>query len=102
MLKTIALALLVIVLAFAGYVALQPAVGTVTRSATIAAPPSAVFPYVNDLHKWQDWSPWAKLDPNAKATFDGPQAGPGAIFSWSGDNEVGEGKMTIAERTAFK
>ena len=39
MLKTIALALLVIVLAFAGYVALQPAVGTVTRSATIAAPP---------------------------------------------------------------
>ena len=84
MLKTIALALLVIVLTFAGYVALQPAVGTVTRSATIAAPPSAVFPYVNDLHKWQDWSPWAKLDPNAKATFDGPQAGTGAVFSWSG------------------
>ena len=97
MLKTIALALLVIVLAFAGYVALQPAVGTVTRSATIAAPPSAVFPYVNDLHKWQDWSPWAKLDPNAKATFGGPQAGTGAVFSWSGNNEVGEGKMTIAE-----
>jgi uncharacterized protein YndB with AHSA1/START domain len=97
MLKTIALALLVIVLAFAGYVALQPAVGTVTRSATIAAPPSAVFPYVNDLHKWQDWSPWAKLDPNAKATFGGSQAGTGAVFSWSGNNEVGEGKMTIAE-----
>ncbi len=97
MLKKIALALLVIVLAFAGYVALQPAVGTVTRSATIAAPPSAVFPYVNDLHKWQDWSPWAKLDPNAKATFEGPQAGTGAVFSWSGNNEVGEGKMTIVE-----
>jgi uncharacterized protein YndB with AHSA1/START domain len=97
MLKKIALALLVIVLAFAGYVALQPAVGTVTRSATIAAPPSAVFPYINDLHKWQDWSPWAKLDPNAKATFEGPQAGAGAVFSWSGNNDVGEGKMTILE-----
>jgi uncharacterized protein YndB with AHSA1/START domain len=97
MLKKIALALLLIVLAFAGYVALQPAVGTVTRSATIAAPPSAVFPYVNDMHKWQDWSPWAKLDPNAKATFEGPEAGTGAAFSWSGNSEVGEGKMTIVE-----
>ena len=97
MLKKIALALLLIVLAFAGYVAMQPAVGTVTRSATIAAPPSAVFPYVNDLHKWQDWSPWAKLDPNAKVTFEGPEAGTGAAFSWSGNSEVGEGKMTIVE-----
>ena len=78
MLKKIALALLLIVLTFAGYVAMQPAVGTVTRSATISAPPSAVFPYVNDLHKWQDWSPWAKLDPNAKVTFEGPEAGTGA------------------------
>jgi uncharacterized protein YndB with AHSA1/START domain len=97
MLKSIALTLLLIILAFAGYVAMQPAVGTVTRSATIAAPPSAVFPHINDLHKWQDWSPWAKLDPNAKTTFDGPQSGVGAAFAWAGNREIGEGKMTIAE-----
>ena len=97
MLKKIALALLAVVLAFAVYVAMQPATAAVTRSAMIAAPPAAVFPYVNDLHKWQDWSPWAKLDPKAKAKFEGPQAGTGAAFSWSGNTEIGEGKMTIAE-----
>lgn len=97
MLKTIALVVLVALLGFAGYVAMQPEEGTITRSATIAAPPSAVFPYINDLHKWQDWSPWAKLDPSAKTSFEGPPAGVGSAFGWSGNSEVGEGKMTIAE-----
>lgn len=97
MLRNIALLLLVVVLAFAGYVAIQPAIATITRSATLAAPPAAIFPYLNDLHKWQEWSPWAKLDPNAKTTFEGPPAGVGAAFSWSGNSEIGEGKMTIEE-----
>jgi uncharacterized protein YndB with AHSA1/START domain len=97
MVKRLALALLAGLLAFVAYVAMQPSTGTVTRSATIPAPPSAVFPYVNDLHKWQEWSPWAKLDPNATTTFEGPEAGNGAAFSWSGNDEVGQGKMTIAE-----
>jgi len=97
MLKKIALGLLLILLAFAGYVALQPSTGTVTRSATITAPPATVFQYINDLHKWQDWSPWAKLDPNAKTTFEGPQSGVGAAFGWAGNSEIGEGKMTIVE-----
>ena len=91
------IALLAIVAAFAVYVALQPATATVARTATIAAPPAEVFARVNDLHKWQDWSPWAKLDPNAKSSFEGPVAGVGAAFSWSGNSEVGEGKMTIVE-----
>jgi uncharacterized protein YndB with AHSA1/START domain len=97
MLKSIALGLLLVILAFAGYVAMQSATGTISRTATISAPPSAVFPHINDLHKWQEWSPWAKLDPNAKATFDGLQSGVGASFTWSGDNDIGTGKMTIAE-----
>jgi uncharacterized protein YndB with AHSA1/START domain len=97
MLKKIALALLLIVLVFAGYVAMQPSVSTISRSATIAAPPSAVFSHINDLHKWQEWSPWAKLDPNAKATYEGPPSGVGAVFGWAGNREVGEGKMTIVE-----
>jgi hypothetical protein len=52
---------------------------------------------VNDFHKWEEWSPWAKLDPAAKATFEGPSAGTGAIFRWAGNKEVGEGSMTITE-----
>ena len=74
---------------------MQPADFRISRSAVIAAPPAAVFAQINDFHKWNDWSPWAKLDPNAKNSFDGPASGVGAKFSWSGNNEVGEGAMTI-------
>ncbi len=76
-------------------VALQPGEYQVSRSATIDAPPAAVFAHVNDLHQWEEWSPWAKLDPNAKNTFTGPESGKGAVFAWAGNDEVGEGKMTI-------
>lgn len=97
MLKSILIAIVVAIAAFAGYVALQPAVGTVSRSAVIPAPASKIFPLVNNLKKWDDWSPWAKLDPNAKSTFEGPESGVGAIFKWSGNDEIGEGAMAIVE-----
>ena len=97
MLKKILIALVVIVVVFLIIVALQPADFRVTRTATMAAPAPAVFAQVNDLHKWEAWSPWAKLDPNAKNTFEGPPTGTGAVFAWAGNNQVGEGKMTITE-----
>jgi carbon monoxide dehydrogenase subunit G len=97
MLKKILIVLVLIIVVLVGVVAMQPAEFRVTRSATIAAPPAVVFEQVNDFHKWNDWSPWAKLDPNAKNTFEGPAAGMGAKFAWSGNNEVGEGSMTITK-----
>ena len=78
-------------------VALQPAAFRITRSATIPAPPGAVFDEVNDLRRWEAWSPWAKIDPACKFTYDGAPSGVGAIFSWSGNNKVGEGRMTIID-----
>src|SRR6516162_8189874 len=78
-------------------VALQPGEFRVARSATVDAPPPAVFAQVNDLHAWEAWSPWAKLDPNAKSTYEGPAAGTGASMKWSGNNKVGEGRMTIVD-----
>src|SRR6266478_5063331 len=97
MFTKILIALAVIVVVFVVIVALQPADFRVTRSATIPAPPAVVFAQVNDLHNWQAWSPWAKLDPAAKNTFEGPSAGTGAIFKWSGNSDVGEGSMTLTE-----
>lgn len=97
MLKKILIAIVVLVAGFASYVALQPKELRIERTATIAAPPSAIFPHVNELKAWDAWSPWAKLDPNAKVTFEGPPAGNGAVFHWSGNDEVGEGTMTILD-----
>jgi Polyketide cyclase / dehydrase and lipid transport len=75
----------------------QPSDFRITRSATLSAPASAIFPHVNELQKWQAWSPWAKLDPNAKNSFEGPAAGNGAKMSWAGNNKIGSGSMTITE-----
>lgn len=97
MLIKILIALAVIIVLFIIIVATRPSDFRVTRSARMAAPPSAIFPHVNDLGKWDGWSPWAKLDPSAKHTFEGPVAGVGAACAWSGDNKVGEGRMTITE-----
>jgi len=97
MIAKLLIGLAIIILIFIIVVASRPAEFSYSRSATIAAPPSAVFPHVNDLHKWQAWSPWAKKDPAAKNTFEGPPAGEGASMSWAGNNDVGEGTMSIIE-----
>jgi hypothetical protein len=97
MLKIILIALVVVAIGFVLVVAMQPSEFRIVRSATISAPPPAVFAQVNDFHKWEAWSPWAKLDPAAKTTFEGPFAGTGATFKWAGNKEVGEGSMTITE-----
>ncbi len=76
---------------------LQPNRFVVRREAVIDAPPRRVFAAINDLRNWPSWSPWAKLDPNAKTHYEGPAAGPGAAFEWSGDRTVGAGRMTITD-----
>jgi hypothetical protein len=97
MFKKVLLVLAVILVVFVVVVALQPSTYHVERSATIAAPPAAVFAEVNDFHNWEKWSPWAKIDPNAKYSYEGPTAGTGAIIRWAGNSDVGEGSMTITE-----
>jgi hypothetical protein len=96
-LKRLAIGLILLAAAFATVVWFQPDDYRLTRSATIAAPASVVFAEVNDLNRWEDWSPWAKLDPNARITFSGPKSGPGASFAWDGNDKVGAGTMTITE-----
>ncbi|MEX2167854.1 MAG: SRPBCC family protein [Pirellulales bacterium] len=87
----------VILVAFLAVVAMQPSHFRVERTANMTAPPEAIFAQVNDFQNWGAWSPWAQLDPNAKNTFEGPAVGEGAIFRWAGNDEVGEGSMTILE-----
>jgi len=99
-LKKVLMGIAAMVAIFLVVVAMQPNEYTVTRTATIAAPASAVFPLVNDLHQWEKWSPWDKVDPAMKRTFEGPPSGVNAVYGWTGNSEVGEGKMTITESKA--
>jgi hypothetical protein len=97
MLSTVAAVLVVLVAAFLIFAATRPTDFRVARSRTLAAPPAAVHPYVNDFHKWPEWSPWEKLDPTMKKEYSGAPAGPGATYYWTGNNKVGEGRMTITD-----
>ena len=89
-------AIIIIVLIAA---ALQPAAFRVERSASIAAPTDVLFDQVNNHRNFQKWNPWAKMDPAAKTTYSGPDAGVGAVASWEGA-KVGAGSATIIESKA--
>ena len=67
----------------------------VERSTTISASPEVVYAQVADFHKWEAWSPWGKLDPNMKTNFGGTPGTVGSSYSWVGNDDVGEGKMTV-------
>src|SRR5437868_2265214 len=97
MISKIFIALAALVVIFLIVAAFQPADFRVERSVVISAPAAYVFQQVNDLHKWQEMSPYAKMDPAAKYVFSGPTAGADAAMAWSGNSNVGEGKMTITE-----
>lgn len=102
MLKKILLGLAVVLVALCGFIATRPSTYTVQRSATFKAPPDIAFAQVNDFHRWAAWSPWDKLDPTQKTTFEGPAAGVGARYGWSGNDKSGEGRMTIEESKAHE
>ncbi len=93
----IVVALVLLVLCLVVVAAAQPSEYRVTRSAMMAAPPSEVFAQVNDFHKWDAWSPWAKIDPAMQQIYEGAPAGTGATYRWIGNSQVGEGRMTITE-----
>jgi len=97
MLVKILIAVVIVVLGLAAFVATRPAEFRVTRTASFAAPAPVVFAQVNELRKWEAWSPWAKKDPQMKQAYAGPAAGAGAVTSWVGNKDVGEGRMSIVE-----
>jgi uncharacterized protein YndB with AHSA1/START domain len=88
---------LVLVLAAGGGLLLPRSVH-VERTTAIRAPRPAVFAILNSFARFNEWSPWAPLDPNAKYSYDGPATGVGARMTWVGDPAtLGSGAQAITE-----
>lgn len=93
--RKILIGVVVVIAVFLVVVATRPAAFHVERSLTMAAAPAAVFVQVNDFHAWPIWSPWEQLDPRMKRSFSGAPSGAGAVYAWQGNDQVGEGRMTL-------
>lgn len=102
MIKKIALALAALVGVLLLVIATRPSTFRIERSIQTAASHSVLFSMVNDFHHWPKWSPWEKLDPAMKKEFSGAPRGTGAIYSWTGNDDVGEGRMTITESQPYQ
>ena len=99
--KILLIALGVVVAAVAvvlGLATTKPDTFEVERQIVIAAPPAAIFGYLEDFKRWGDWSPWEKLDPGLKRSFSGAPSGVGASYAWEG-KKAGSGKMTVTDST---
>ncbi len=97
MLLNISIGVAILLTIFLIVAATRPAAFRFERSITLSAPPSVALSYINDLHRWQEMSPYMALDPAARYTFAGPPAGVGASMAWVGNNKIGQGKITVIE-----
>lgn len=79
------------------YAATRPDSFRIERSTTIQGGPERIFALVNDFHRWEAWSPWEKIDPQIRRTYGGAGEGTGAIYEWSGNKNIGKGRMEIIE-----
>jgi hypothetical protein len=97
MLKKILLGLVIIATVLVALALTRPDTFEVRRTIVINAPPARNTGYLNDFHQWAAWSPWERLDPAMRRTYSGPPRGQGAVYAWSGNDEVGEGRMEIVD-----
>lgn len=82
--------LLVLILAM-----IAPKTYNVSRSIEIDQPKAVVFDNLRYLKNHDEWSPWAKKDPNMEKKFTGTDGEVGATSYWNGNKEVGEGEQEL-------
>jgi hypothetical protein len=102
MLRKLAIAAGIVAVIIAGvlaYAALQPGDYRVARSVTIKAPAERIHPLVDDMRRHREWSSWETKDPGMKRSYSGAPSGKGQVYEWDGNNEIGAGRITIADST---
>src|SRR5579871_2666115 len=75
----------------------KPDTFRVKRSIAVKAAPEKIAPFIGDFKNWPLWSPYEKKDPAMQRTLGSVTAGKGATYEWSGDKNVGHGRMEILE-----
>jgi len=100
MIKTIGAVVVILIAAVLMFAATKPDSFSVQRATSIKAAPEKIFALLDDFHNWGVWSPWEKMDPSMKRTFNGPANGKGSVYEWEGKRKVGQGRMEITDASA--
>ena len=87
----------IMVAAVLAFAATRPDSLHIQRVTVINAPPETIFPLINDFHRWSSWSPYENVDPAMKRTYSGAANGPGAVYEWEGNMQIGQGRMEITD-----
>lgn len=88
-LKYIFFLLLILIIGFAIYIAVQPNEFSVSRTRTIKAPAKVLFEKVNDFKTWKSWSSWVEKNPEIKITLSNKTSGVGAKYTWEDSDGIG-------------
>lgn len=101
MIRYIGIGLVALIVLVLGVAFLLPRNVHFERSAVIKASPEEIFAVVNDLTRFNEWSPWAKKDPKTKYSIEGVPTGKGARMSWVSE-KLGNGSQEIVESDPYK
>jgi hypothetical protein len=70
----------------------------VEREVVIRAQPAEIFPWINELQRWPEWTPWnTNREPSLAYQMTGPASGPGAMQSWTARSGNGSIKLLTAD-----
>lgn len=94
--KILIIILLVLAVIYAILIAVSPVQMKLEESEEINAPSTMIYNVVNNLKSWEDWSPWAEMDPTAVNSYSDKTTGVGAIWNWDGE-KLGKGSQKIIE-----
>ncbi len=95
MLRKILLGLLVILIAFLGYVASREGKFRYERTGVINASPDKIYPYLSNFKLGSEWNPWDRMDPTMKKTYSGTDGTVGAKMDFEGNSQVGSGELEV-------
>lgn len=93
--KYIFLAILLLIVIAAVYLATLSGTYDIQRSKIIKAAPTVVFNEVNDYKNWKDWGPWYEQDSTIVPTYDNKTIGKGAGYSWTSEKDGGGSMETV-------
>ncbi len=93
--KRIIYAILILIVLLIGLSFVLPTGYKVEESVQVQAPADIVYMQAVQWNNYQEWNPWAELDPEMKIDISGTPGEVGSKYVWKGNNDAGSGTMTI-------